>query len=237
MTKSRPKDEARVESAPMDETPEPGARQLRAADARRRLLAAAVKQFSTRPYDVVAVDDITRAAGTAHGSLFHHFGSKRGVYLAAMEEIAARLRSRRSGNLDAPRSGGLRRELEAHFRAIAEHPDLFASLLRGGIGADPEAQQVFERDRWHALEVVAGQLGLDPARPAVRVALRGWVGSADHAALTWLEQDRPFPLARVVDAFLATLGGALDAIEALDARVDVSAARAALAAELGSKRR
>src|SRR6266481_1172198 len=89
------------------------ARQVRAAEARGRLLAAAVKQFSERPYDVVAVADIT--------------------------------------------------------------------------GADAEAQAVFERDRWHAIEIMAGHLGLDFENPTVRIALRGAIGGADHGVLAWLE--------------------------------------------------
>jgi len=213
------------------------ARQIRAAEARGRLLAAAVKQFSERPYDVVAVADITGAAGTAHGSLFHHFSSKRGIYLAAMEEIAAQLRSRRSQNRDAPGVGRLRAEFEAHFGAIAEHPGLFVSLMRGGIGADAEAQAVFERDRWHAIEIMAGHLGLDFENPTVRIALRGAIGGADHAVLAWLEHGRPFPPARLVDGFLTALAGTLDSIAVLDPAVDVSRARAALRPGPGPRRR
>jgi AcrR family transcriptional regulator len=212
----------------MAEILQSSARQVRAAEARGRLLAAAVKQFSERSYDVVAVADITGAADTAHGSLFHHFGSKRGIYLATMEEIAAQLRARRSQNRDAPGVGRLRAEFEAHFGAIAEHPGLFVSLMRGGIGADPEAQAIFERDRWHAIEIMAGQLGLDFENPTVRVALRGAIGGADHAVLAWLEYGRPFPSARLVDGFFAVLAGTLDSIAVLDPAVDVSRARAAL---------
>ena len=213
-----------------------GARQIRAADARNRLLAAAMKQFSERPYDLVGIDDLTSAAGTAHGSLFHHFASKRGIYLAAMEAIAAELRLRRSQKLGAVGAGRLRRWLEAHLGGIAEHTELFVSLMRGGIGADPEAQQVFERDRWHAIEIVAGQLGLDGTNAAVRILLRGWIGSTDQAAMTWLEHGRPFPLARMVDAFLAMLQGTLDAIGAVDPKLDVAPARAALDAEASAPR-
>ncbi len=58
------------------------------ADAtRRRLVQAALKAFSTRPFDAVAVDDIADAAGVAHGLVFHYFGSKRGLYLEALRDV------------------------------------------------------------------------------------------------------------------------------------------------------
>ena len=212
----------------MDESPELGTRQARAADARRRLLEAAMKQFSNRPYDVVAIDDITRAARTAHGSLFHHFESKRGIYLAAMQAIAAQLRARRSGQGDTSSPGRqIRRELEAHLAAIAKHPEFFVSLMRGGIGADREAHEIFERDRWHSIEIVAGQLDLDGSNPTVRIPLRAWVGGTDASVLAWLQHERPFPLARLVDSGVIALGATIDAIGALDPSLNLKSARAA----------
>lgn len=213
----------------MSEISKIGVRQERATQARHRLLLVAAKLFSQHPYDAVEVDDITRAVGMAHGSLFHHFGSKRGIYLAAMEEIASRLRARRARLREG--AGGLGGDLEAHYAAIAEHPELFVSLMRGGIGADAEVQQIFERDRWEAIEMKARRLGLDSTNPAVRVGLRAWIASADHATLTWLELGRPFTLARFIDSFLLTLSGALDSIALLDPSVEVSSAKALLKAE------
>lgn len=207
-----------------------GARQERAAQARQRLLVVAARLFSRRPYDAVEVDDIARAAGMAHGSLFHHFGSKRGIYLAAMEEIAARLRARRAGRTEEGATG-LGDDMDAQYTSIAENPEFFVSLMRGRIGADPDVQQIFERDRWEAIEAKARRLGLDGTNPAVRIALRAWIASADHAALTWLEQGRPFALSRLIESFLQTLSGALDQMATLDRSVDLSRARSLLKAE------
>lgn len=207
-----------------------GVRQERAAQARRRLLVAATRLFSRRPYDEVEVDDITGAAGMAHGSLFHHFGSKRGIYLAAMEEIAARLRERRARRLREG-SGGLGDDMEAQYRSIAENPAFFVSVMRGGIGADAEVQQIFERDRWEAIEAKARRLGLESANPVVRVGLRAWIAGADHATLTWLELGRPVTLSRLIESFLLTLAGALDSIAMLDPSVDTSHARTLLETE------
>lgn len=214
----------------MSESGRIGIRQARAGEARQRLLRSAARLFSRRPYETVEVDDIVAGAGMAHGSLFHHFGSKRGIYLAAMEEIAARLRARRADRLRAA-AEGLLADMEAQYGSIAENPAFFASLMRGGIGADADVQRIFERDRWEAIAAKARQLGLEAGHPAVRIALRVWIASADQAALTWLELGRPFPLSRLVASFLPTLAAALDSIAVLDPSVDLSAAQAQLTQE------
>lgn len=214
----------------MSERAKVGVRQARAGEARQRLLRSAARLFSRLPYEAVEVDDIVGRARMAHGSLFHHFGSKRGIYLAAMEEIAARLRARRADRLSEG-ADGLLADMEAQYTSIAENPEFFVSLMRGGIGADADVQQIFERDRWEAIEAKAQRLGLDAGRPAVRIALRAWIASADQAALTWIELGRPFALSRLVASFLPILSGALDSVALLDPSVDLSTAQALVKAE------
>ena len=67
-------------------------RAAQAAETRQRLVSrAAVDLFSARSYDRVAAGDIAKAAGVAHGLLFHYFGSKRGIYLHAIREAVDQL--------------------------------------------------------------------------------------------------------------------------------------------------
>ena len=75
----------------MATTKKPTARARQAAETRQRIVDAAVRIFSEQNYDDVAVSDIAKAAGVAHGLLFHYFGSKRGVYLEAMRGAAEQL--------------------------------------------------------------------------------------------------------------------------------------------------
>ncbi len=214
----------------MSENARIGVRQVRAGEARQRLLRSAARLFARRSYEAVEVDDIVGRAGMAHGSLFHHFGSKRGIYLAAMEEIAARLRARRADRLGTG-GDGLLADMAAHYGPVAENPAFFMNLMKGGIGADAEVQQIFERDRWEGIAAKARWLGLDAANPAVRIALRAWIASTDQAVLTWLELDRPFAFPRLVATFLPTLSAALDSIALLDPSVDLSPPRALVKAE------
>ncbi len=209
-------------------TTTPGIRQIRAAEAKARLLEAAVGCFAGRSFASVSISDITTAAGTAHGLLFHHFGDKRGIYLAALEEVGARLREQRTRDLSVPSKGGLRRQIDAHFRAVARRPAQFEAFLNGG--EEPDAQQVIERYRWDAIDVYCTHLGLDHQNPAVRIALRGAVGHFDHALLTWLRLDRPFAIERLVDAALDAVGGAVDGIATLDPDINLREARTELRA-------
>lgn len=68
-------------------------RAAQAAETRQRLIDAAVEAFSEQGYDEVAVADIAKAAGVAHGLLFHYFGNKRGIYLAALRDASDRIAS------------------------------------------------------------------------------------------------------------------------------------------------
>lgn len=50
---------------------------------RQRMLEAAVELFADRPFDDVQVGKIAERAGVAHGLMFHHFGTKRGLSRSA----------------------------------------------------------------------------------------------------------------------------------------------------------
>lgn len=55
------------------------------ADARARLLDAAVKVIRGQGYAATSVDDICRAAGLTKGAFFHHFASKEALAVAAAQ--------------------------------------------------------------------------------------------------------------------------------------------------------
>ncbi len=50
-----------------------------------RILSAATRLFGERGYDDVGAAEIAHAAGVAEGTLYHHFGSKRGLLWAVAE--------------------------------------------------------------------------------------------------------------------------------------------------------
>ena len=55
-------------------------------EAREYLLHQALHLFSSRGYDAVGVQGVVEAAGVTKPTLYHHFGSKRGLLDALLEE-------------------------------------------------------------------------------------------------------------------------------------------------------
>jgi AcrR family transcriptional regulator len=203
-------------------------RAAQAAETRRRLIAAAVTLFSKTNFDDVAVADIAKEAGVAHGLLFHYFGSKRGIYLETMRETAAELDAAFVVDPTLPPARQLREALAAHLRYLAAHRGLALRLVLGGRGADPEAWEVFEAARQRALYNSAAAFGLDPNNRALRMMGRAAVGAIDEASIYWLENEQPFAIDALVESMVAMLASALRAAHDLDPSLEVGAALSAL---------
>jgi AcrR family transcriptional regulator len=68
---------------------------------RGRLALAAVKEFGARPFDAVTVSELASAAKVTTGALYHHFGSKLGLYLFVRADVERRLLDRMEGAIAA----------------------------------------------------------------------------------------------------------------------------------------
>src|SRR2546427_10038644 len=58
---------------------------------RERILDAALEVFARKGYHRAIVDDIVRTSGTSKGAVYHHFSNKEAVFLALVDDFAARL--------------------------------------------------------------------------------------------------------------------------------------------------
>src|SRR5918995_1157689 len=76
------------------------------SSARGRLAAEALAAFGKHGYDGVAVGGLARAAGVTTGSLYHHFGSKLGLYAVVREEVERRVLDRMEGAVAAVAGDG-----------------------------------------------------------------------------------------------------------------------------------
>jgi len=61
----------------------------RAETMRRALLDAGRELFARHGYADVGIDEIARRAGATSGSVYHHFGSKAGLFRAVYDELVA----------------------------------------------------------------------------------------------------------------------------------------------------
>jgi len=90
--------------------------------ARRRLLDAAVVVFERDGFEAAGVIDIAAAAGVTTGSLYHHFGSKLGLFQVIRREMERRIRDRLEGVVAATGGGreGVATALLVGFDAAAK---------------------------------------------------------------------------------------------------------------------
>jgi AcrR family transcriptional regulator len=193
------------------------ARQAAAEQTRQKLLAAAVAEFSQRPYDEVTVAGIARTAGVAHGLVSHHFQGKQGAYAAAVDAVYEQLRDAQGAQADGPAGEQLRARFRAFLTFVAANPDTALNLV---LSTGRDAAFVVNRE--HGLRMIAGFLGLDLAHPAVGTALHSYADAAEGLSAEWLRRGTPFSVAAMAEAFTALLAGALRAAQALDPALDLA---------------
>ena len=161
---------------------------------RAQLLELARRAFSDRSYDEVSVDDLARVAGISKGLLYHYFPTKRDLYVAGLREIADELVDAVTRVADdLPPIDRMRASVDAYLDHIARHSRPFVSLMRGGIGSDPEVAAVVDSVRTPAVRAAAVGLagGQPPAGDArLETAIRGWIGFVEAASIDWCANPR-----------------------------------------------
>jgi AcrR family transcriptional regulator len=118
------------------------------------VIAVAANAFLRTGYEGTSIDDLVEATGVRRGSLYKAFGSKRGLFLLALEQTWAGAGSRsNAGALDlalvallelAPRDVEVRRRVSAFVSTLPDDPPrvLGARLLsRAGIGNVPSTSE------------------------------------------------------------------------------------------------
>ena len=108
----------------------PGVRELAAQATRDSILKAAIKVFSKNGFDGGRVEQISKAAKSYDRMIYYYFGSKEGLYIAALEEIYRRFNEAESElQLDEskPREA-LRDVIRFMWTYYLKHPE-FITLL------------------------------------------------------------------------------------------------------------
>jgi AcrR family transcriptional regulator len=99
---------------------------------RADLIAAARRLFGRRGFDGTSIRAITREAGANLGAVTYHFGSKRGLYGAVLEQGLRPIAERVRAAAASPGSALERmlRVVEAYFEHFEANPDLPHLLLQ-----------------------------------------------------------------------------------------------------------
>jgi AcrR family transcriptional regulator len=154
------------------------------ASPRGRLVLAALDAFGARGYEGVAVAELARAAETTTGPLYHHFGSKLGLYDLVRADVERRVTDRMEGAIAA--SGDVTAALVVAFdyaqragflRLLGEpHPERAADPVAALLDDHVEAPLgALLAAAWRAA-LLASAGGTEPA--AARRALRALAGGA-----------------------------------------------------------
>ncbi|GAA2692865.1 MULTISPECIES: TetR/AcrR family transcriptional regulator [Actinosynnema] len=188
-----------------------------AAVTREKVLAAARELFITSTYDEVKAADIARAAGVAHGLVFHHFGSKQGLYGEVLCAIGREVLALHVNDPAVPVGRRIRRSHAAHLAYLVAHRELALNLVLQSWGVE----EGFDRVRDEGNRSLAENLGLDFERPAVRAVLRMYTTAADQLARDHLLSEHPFDQGAVVEMLMTVLAGVLRAARIADPEVEV----------------
>lgn len=156
---------------------------------RAQLLALGRDLFGQRPYDDIAIEEIAERAGISKGLLYHYFGSKRGFYVATLQQAASDLLAATLEDPSLPPPERAQRSLDTYLDFVSQNAPAFRALLRGGIGTDAEVAAVVDGVRSEFLRRFAMNLGLAQApRPVFDLAARSWIGLVEAASLEWIER-------------------------------------------------
>ncbi|MGW5127241.1 TetR/AcrR family transcriptional regulator [Streptomyces sp. NPDC004069] len=183
---------------------------------RAELLAIGRRLFADTSYDALSMDDIARQAHVAKGLIYYYFRSKRGYYLAIVEDSVAALVTSAAGGLERPAVDRLHRTIDGYLRYAEHNQAAYRTIVSGGVGFDAEVHAIRDGVREAIVATIAeGAYGRTAIAPAARTGLLAWVCGVEGATLDWI--GRP-ELSRdaLRELLVKTLGGTLRAIEEVD---------------------
>lgn len=183
---------------------------------RAELIAIGRKLFADTSYDALSMDDIARQAHVAKGLIYYYFKSKRGYYLAIVEDAVADLVSYAASGLALPPAERVHRTIDSYLRYAEANQAAYRTIVSGGVGFDAQVHAIRDGVREAIVATIAeGAYGRAEVAPAARTGLLGWVCSVEGATLDWI--DRPvLPRETMCRLLVKTLGGTLRAIEEID---------------------
>ncbi|MFD9636322.1 TetR/AcrR family transcriptional regulator [Streptomyces violascens] len=180
---------------------------------RSELIATGRKLFADTSYDALSMDDIAKHAGVAKGLIYYYFKSKRGYYLAIVEDSVADLVSRAGSDTELPRAERVHRTIDGYLLYAQHHQAAYRTIVTGGVGFDTQVQAIRDAVREELIATIAeGAYGTREIPVLARLALLGWLGSVESVTLDWLAAMEP-PRDTVRELLVRMLRRTLDTIE------------------------
>ncbi|MFD3543638.1 TetR/AcrR family transcriptional regulator [Streptomyces sp. NPDC058662] len=154
---------------------------------RDELIAIGRTLFADTSYDALNMDDIAKHAGVAKGLIYYYFKSKRGYYLAIVEDSVTELVARAGGDTDLPNAERVRRTIDGYLRYAEHHQAAYRTIVTGGVGSDAEVLAIRDAVREELVATIAeGAYGTRTVPPIARLALVGWLSAVEGITLEWI---------------------------------------------------
>ena len=115
----------------------PARRWARTDATQQRILDAATEVFSTRGFSAATMADIVENSGASIGSIYHHFGAKKELFLAIYERLSAEVEvriaeaARTSADLDSQQAFAL--YARAYLNAIWDNRRAATMIASGDV--------------------------------------------------------------------------------------------------------
>ncbi|MFF0093654.1 TetR/AcrR family transcriptional regulator [Streptomyces canus] len=196
----------------------PRARGTERSVARRaELIAIGRKLFADTSYDALSMDDIARQAHVAKGLIYYYFQSKRGYYLAIIQDSVADLVTYAASGLEMEQVDRVQRTLDSYLRYAEHNQAAYRTVVSGGVGFDTEVHAIRDGVRDAIVATIAdGAYGRTDISPLARMGLLAWVCSVEGATLDWIGGPPQLSRDTMRDLLVKTLGASMRAIEEMD---------------------
>ncbi|MEH1130394.1 TetR/AcrR family transcriptional regulator [Micromonospora sp. CPCC 206061] len=146
-----------------------------------RLVDQALTEFGERGFAAVGVTELARGADVTIGSLYHHFGSKVGLYTVVREDVEQRVLDRMEG------AAAIRPKDLGGVLLVA-----FDYLVRAGFArllAEPHPERTAD-----PVEAFLATLADRDGTPVSRLLIAAWRAALDAAADAMRDGQDPAPV-------------------------------------------
>ncbi len=174
---------------------------------RAQLIELGMQAVIDSSFDEVSVEQVADAAGISRGLLFHYFPTRRDFLAAIARAGAQELLDVTAPDPDLDPLAQLRVGMAAYVDYIVDRREAYVSLVRGAAGGDPPMLEVVRTTRQAIVDRMLDGMGITPADagPRLRIALHGWLGFVEEAAIAWLGESSPPPRQALLDLCERTL--------------------------------
>jgi len=154
-----------------------------------QLLDLGAQLFASRTYEDVHIEEIAELADVSRGLLYHYYPTKRAFFAALLRREAARMIDLTEPDPNLGVLDQLQAGIDTYLEHCKEHAHGVKVVYSGWGSADPEVQQIINRDLRIQEDRIVKAVSPDaPATEFLRIAVRGWLAFMRSACHDWLDQ-------------------------------------------------